>query len=106
VPFKEDDDRVLGSTRLDRWCSRLQGRRRAFLFCLPKIGLPVVIVRYFNIRAASGKIDVGRVSRSSWASSCVMSRLIRDRRRKQTRCFTYVDDAIRARWRQVWSRKP
>jgi len=49
VPFKEDDDRVLGSTRIDRWCySTSKAAAEHFCFAYRKMGLPVVIVRYFN----------------------------------------------------------
>jgi UDP-glucose 4-epimerase len=59
--------------------------------------LPVVIVRYFNIYGPRlDKIDMGRVL------TIFMGQLLRQEPvtvigdGKQTRCFTYVDDAIRA----------
>ena len=98
VPFKEDDDRVLGSTRIDRWCySTSKAAAEHFCFAYRKLGLPVVIVRYFNIYGPRlDKIDVGRVL------TIFMGQLLRHEPLtvigdgKQTRCFTYVDDAIRA----------
>jgi len=98
VPFKEDDDRVLGSTRIDRWCySTSKAAGEHFCFAYRKLGLPVVIVRYFNIYGPRlDKIDVGRVL------TIFMGQLLRHEPvtvigdGKQTRCFTYVDDAIRA----------
>jgi len=98
VPFKEDDDRVLGSTRIDRWCySTSKAAGEHFCFAYRKIGLPVVIVRFFNIYGPRlDKIDVGRVL------TIFMGQLLRNEPvtvigdGKQTRCFTYVDDAIRA----------
>ena len=50
VPWREDDDRVLGATTIDRWCystSKAVGEH----FCLAyhKLGMPVTVVRYFNI---------------------------------------------------------
>ncbi len=98
VPFKEDDDRVLGSTRIDRWCySTSKAASEHFCFAYRKLGLPVVIVRYFNIYGPRlDKIDVGRVL------TIFMGQLLRHEPLtvigdgKQTRCFTYVDDAIRA----------
>lgn len=98
VPFKEDDDRVLGSTRIDRWCySTSKAAGEHFCFAYRKIGLQVVIVRYFNIYGPRlDKIDVGRVL------TIFMGQLLRQEPvtvigdGKQTRCFTYVDDAIRA----------
>jgi len=98
VPFKEDDDRVLGSTRIDRWCySTSKAAAEHFCFAYRKLGLPVVIVRYFNIYGPRlDKIDVGRVL------TIFMGQLLRNEPLtvigdgKQTRCFTYVSDAIRA----------
>jgi UDP-glucose 4-epimerase len=98
VPWKEDDDRVLGSTRIDRWCySTSKAVGEHFGFAYLKLGLPVVIVRYFNIYGPRlDKIDVGRVL------TIFMGQLLRHEPLtvigdgKQTRCFTYVDDCVRA----------
>ncbi len=98
VPFKEDDDRVLGSTRIDRWCySTSKAAVEHFCFAYRKLGLPVVIVRYFNIYGPQlDKIDAGRVL------TIFMGQLLRGEPvtvigdGKQTRCFTYVSDAVRA----------
>jgi len=98
VPFKEDDDRVLGSTRIDRWCySTSKAAAEHFCFAYKKLGLPVVIVRYFNIYGPRlDKIDMGRVL------TIFMGQLLRHEPLtvigdgKQTRCFTYVDDGVRA----------
>lgn len=98
IPFEEDGDRLLGSTRIDRWCyatSKAAGEH--FCFAYEKLGLPVVILRYFNVYGARlDSMDRGRVI------TIFMGQLLRgdpltvigDGR--QTRCFTYVDDAIRA----------
>jgi UDP-glucose 4-epimerase len=98
LPWSEDDDRVLGSTRIDRWCystSKAVGEH----FCLAyhKLGLPVTITRYFNVYGPRlDKIDVGRII------TIFMGQLLRGEPLcvigdgLQTRCFTYVDDAIRA----------
>jgi UDP-glucose 4-epimerase len=98
VPFKEDDDRVLGSTRIDRWCySTSKAAGEHFCFAYRKLGLPVAIVRYFNIYGPRlDKIDMGRVL------TIFMGQLLRHEPLTvigdgmQTRCFTYVDDAIAA----------
>src|SRR2546426_3595675 len=50
VPFHEDSDRVLGSTLIDRWCyatSKAAGEH--FCFAFARMGLPVVVLRYFNV---------------------------------------------------------
>ena len=98
VPWDEDDDRVLGSTRIDRWCySTSKGVGEHFCHAYRKMGLTVVIVRYFNAYGPRlDKIDVGRVL------TIFIGQLLRHEPvtvigdGSQTRCFTYVDDAIRA----------
>jgi len=98
VPWAEDDDRVLGSTRIDRWCystSKAVGEH----FCLAyhRMGLPVTITRYFNVYGPRlDKIDVGRII------TIFMGQVLRNEPLtvigdgSQTRCFTYVDDAVQA----------
>ena len=50
IPFSEDDDRVLGSTRVDRWCySTSKAVGEHFCHAFGKMGLQYVIVRYFNL---------------------------------------------------------
>lgn len=98
VPFREDGERVLGSTRIDRWCyatSKAVGEH--FCFAFHKLGLPVVVLRYFNVYGPRlDRMDVGRVV------TIFLGQLLRERPLtvigdgKQTRSFTYVDDAIRA----------
>jgi UDP-glucose 4-epimerase len=63
VPWKEDDDRVLGATTIDRWCySTSKAVGEHFCFAYHKLGLPVTVVRYFNIYGPRlDKVDVGRL---------------------------------------------
>lgn len=98
LPWAEDDDRVLGSTRIDRWCySTSKAVGEHFCFAYHKLGLPVTITRYFNVYGPRlDKLDVGRII------TIFMGQLLRDEPLtvigdgSQTRCFTYVDDAVRA----------
>ena len=98
VPFSEDDDRVLGSTRRDRWCyATSKAAAEHFCFAYQRLGLPVVVLRYFNVYGPRlDKLDVGRVV------TIFMGQVLRREAvtvigdGTQTRCFTYVDDAIRA----------
>ena len=98
LPWSEDDDRVLGSTRIDRWCySTSKAVGEHFCFAYHKLGLPVTITRYFNVYGPRlDKIDVGRII------TIFMGQLLRGDPLtvigdgKQTRCFTYIDDAVRA----------
>lgn len=99
VPFDEEaSDRVLGSTRVDRWCyatSKAAGEH--FCFAFARMGLPVVVVRYFNVYGPRlDQMDRGRVI------TVFMGQLLRGEPLtvigdgSQTRTFTYVDDAVRA----------
>ncbi len=98
VPFDEDSDRVLGSTRVDRWCystSKAAGEHLCFAFA--RMGLPVVVLRYFNVYGSRlDEMDRGRVI------TIFMGQLLRGEPLtvigdgSQTRTFTYVDDAVAA----------
>jgi UDP-glucose 4-epimerase len=98
VPFREDSDRVLGSTNIDRWCySTSKAVGEHFCFAFRKMGLKVAIVRYFNVFGPRlDWLDRGRVM------TIFLGQLLRDEPvtligdGTQTRCFTYVDDAVRA----------
>ncbi|MGH7828916.1 MAG: NAD-dependent epimerase/dehydratase family protein, partial [Candidatus Binatia bacterium] len=98
IPFTEDGDRVLGSTRIDRWCySTSKAVGEHFCFAFHKLGLPVVVLRYFNVYGPRlDRMDVGRVM------TIFLGQLMRGLpvtvigNGEQTRCFTYVADAIRA----------
>jgi len=98
VPWHEDADRVLGPSTVDRWCyatSKAAGEH----FCLAfrRLGLPLTILRYFNVYGPRlDRLDVGRVI------TIFMGQLLRGEPLtligdgNQTRCFTYVADAVRA----------
>lgn len=98
VPFREEGDRVLGSTQIDRWCySTSKAVGEHFCFAYHKLGLPVVVLRYFNVYGPRlDTMDVGRVI------TIFLGQLVRNApltvigTGEQTRCFTYVEDAIRA----------
>ncbi len=98
IPFEEDGERLLGSTRIDRWCyATSKGAGEHFCFAFHKLGLPVVVLRYFNVYGPRmDQMDMGRVI------TIFMGQLLRGEPLTvigdglQTRCFTYVDDAIRA----------
>lgn len=96
VPFKEDDDRLLGPTTVDRWVySSTKALGEYMLIGYFRQGLPISIVRFFN--AYGPKLDIE-------GSGRVMSRFIVQALSgkpitvigdgKQTRCFTYVDDVV------------
>ena len=93
-PFAEDDDRVLGSTRTARWSySTSKGMAEHLVFAMhAAYGLPVTVVRYFNV--------YGPRQNPIFVVSQTVHRILNDRRPllydsgDQTRCFTYVDDAV------------
>ena len=98
VPWREDDDRVLGSTRIDRWCySTSKAVGEHFCFAYYRMGLPVTITRYFNVYGPRlDRLDVGRVVTIFLGQALRGEPLTVIGNGQQTRCFTYVDDCIRA----------
>jgi UDP-glucose 4-epimerase len=93
-PFAEDDDRVLGSSRTARWSySTSKGMAEHLVFAMhAAYGLPVTVVRYFNV--------YGPRQNPIFVISQTIHRILNGRRPllydsgHQTRCFTYVDDAV------------
>jgi UDP-glucose 4-epimerase len=98
VPFREDADRVLGPTTRSRWsyaCSKAVDEFLALAYWKEK-GLPVVIFRLFN---TVGPRQTGRYG-------MVVPRFVQQALRgepitvygdgKQSRCFTDVEDVVRA----------
>lgn len=98
VPWREDDDRILGSTRIDRWCySTSKAVGEHFCFAYHRMGLPVTVTRYFNVYGPRlDRLDVGRII------TIFMGQMLRNQPLTvigdglQTRCFTYIGDAVRA----------
>jgi len=98
VPFSEEDDGTLGPTTRSRWsyaCSKAMDEFMALAYHKQK-ALPVVIVRFFN--------TVG--PRQSGRYGMVIPRFVRQALNgepltvygdgRQSRCFTYVGDVVRA----------
>lgn len=96
--FKENDDRVLGPTTISRWgysCTKALDEFLSLAYCREK-KLPVVIIRFFN---TCGPRQTGRYG-------MVIPRFIKQAILNkpitvygdglQTRCFGYVEDAVRA----------
>ena len=96
IPFKEDDDRVLGPTKIDRWCySTAKAVGEHYCFAYHQMGLPVVVLRFFNAYGPRlDSIESGRIM------SIFMGQLFKGKPLtvigdgSQTRCFTYVDDIV------------
>jgi UDP-glucose 4-epimerase len=96
VPFREDDDRVLGSTAVSRWSySMSKAIDEHFAFAYAVKGLPVSIVRYFNSYGP-------RIDERGYGS--VVANFARQALRgepitvhgdgQQSRCFTYISDTV------------
>jgi dTDP-alpha-D-glucuronic acid decarboxylase len=94
VPWHEDSDRVLGSTAVDRWSystSKALAEHLTFAY-VRRYGLRAAIVRYFNV--------YGPRQRPAYIVSRSVHRALRGLAPEvydsgdQTRCFTYIDDAI------------
>lgn len=95
IPFKEDDDRVLGSTAKHRWCySTSKALLEHYLeACAQSRELDFIIVRLFNVY---GPYLKGRVVSNFVENALEGKDLIVEGNGSQTRCFTYIDDMIEA----------
>ncbi len=96
VPFREEDDRILGATRIPRWAYAVSKALDEHLcFAYADRGLEVSVVRYFN--SYGPRMD-GR------GYGSVVARFISQALKgepltvygdgQQTRCFTYVSDTV------------
>jgi dTDP-alpha-D-glucuronic acid decarboxylase len=95
TPWHEDADRVLGSTAVDRWSystSKALAEHLTFAY-IRQHQLRAAIVRYFNV--------YGPRQRPAYVVSKSVHRALRGLAPEvydggsQTRCFTYVRDAVR-----------
>src|SRR5215467_14577459 len=98
VPFREDDDLVLGPPDKGRWsyaCSKLIDEFLAIAYWKEK-GLPTVIARLFNIVGPrqTGRYGMVIPSLTKQALSGADMTVYGDG--TQTRCFTYISDAVSA----------
>lgn len=94
VPWPEEGDRVLGATSSDRWTySSGKALAEHLMFAYARqYGLPGTIVRYFNAYGP-GQRPAYIVSRSVHRALNGKPMVVYDRG-VQTRCFTFIDDAI------------
>lgn len=96
IPFAEDDDIVLGSTSHLRWAyaaSKISDELMALGYW-KEFGVPVVICRLFNV---AGPRQTDRYVLPRFVKTALSGRLLEiygDG--SQTRCFTHVDDTVRA----------
>ena len=98
VPFREDDDIVLGSTRLSRWayaCSKAIDEFLGLAFH-QQYGLDVVIGRFFNTIGPRQTGLYGMVVPRFIQSALENEPIMIYGTGRQTRCFCYVADLIEA----------
>lgn len=97
VPLREDDDRVLGPTTINRWSysvSKALDEHLAFAYA--RKGLPIAVLRFFNSYGP-------RIHWNGYGT--VIARFVKQALNgepltvhddgQQTRCFTYVADTVR-----------
>jgi UDP-glucose 4-epimerase len=93
----EDDDRVLGSTRINRWSySTAKALDEHLAFAYAEQGLAMSIIRYFN--SYGPRIDekgYGSVVANFLRQALANEPLTVHGSGEQTRCFTYVEDSVR-----------
>ena len=98
VPFSEDDDSVLGPTTVHRWSyssTKRIGEERAFAYWYER-QLPIVIMRLFNTVGLRQLGRYGMVVPRFVKSAILGAPLTVYGDGTQTRCFTYIDDVIKA----------
>jgi UDP-glucose 4-epimerase len=98
VPFHEDDDTVLGSTRFSRWsyaCSKAIDEFLGLAY-FEQYGLPVVIARLFNTVGPRQTGQYGMVIPRFVHSALRHEPILIYGNGKQSRCFAYVGDVVRA----------
>jgi UDP-glucose 4-epimerase len=99
VPLVEDSDRVLGPATVDRWSysvSKSAGEHLCNAYHKMR-GLSVVILRYFNVYGPrAGDSDYAGVVSVFIRSALAGNPPLVHGSGLQTRCFTYIRDAIEA----------
>ncbi len=98
VPFREEDDLVLGTTTKGRWSyagSKLLDEFLALAYWKEK-KLPVTIARFFNIVGPRQSGRYGMVFPNFVSKAMSNSDVQVFGTGQQTRCFCYVGDAVRA----------
>ncbi len=96
IPFKEEDDSVLGSTTYSRWsyaCSKAIDEFLGLAYHR-QFGLPVLIMRFFNTVGERQTGQYGMVIPRFVKAALMGEPLNVYGDGKQSRCFTYVLDVI------------
>ncbi len=96
VPFREDDDTVLGSTRFSRWayaCSKAIDEFLGLAY-YEQYGLPVVVTRFFNTVGPRQTGQYGMVIPRFVERALKNEPVLIYGTGRQARCFAYVGDVI------------
>jgi len=96
LPFREDDDLMLGPTHHSRWayaCSKALDEWLAFAYAREK-GVPVVIARLFNAVGPRQTGRYGMVLPTFAVQSLVNEPITVFGSGEQTRCFAHVRDVV------------
>jgi UDP-glucose 4-epimerase len=96
IPFKEDDDCLLGSTTFNRWsyaCSKAIDEFLGLAY-YRQFGLPVIITRFFNTVGERQTGQYGMVVPRFVKAALSGEPLVIYGTGKQSRCFAYVGDVI------------
>lgn len=97
APFREDGERVLGPTWVHRWSySTAKAMDEHLAFAYADAGLPVVVVRYFNVYGP--RLDergYGSVVARLTGQALAGEPITVHGDGSQTRSFTYVEDTVR-----------
>jgi len=98
VPFREDDDAVLGSTSLHRWSSACAKMLDEFLALAwhRERGLGVTVTRFFNVTGPRQSPAYGMVLPRFCAAAVAGGTLEVHGDGQQTRTFLHVADAVSA----------
>ncbi|MBO8162294.1 MAG: NAD-dependent epimerase/dehydratase family protein [Brevibacillus sp.] len=103
LPYREDDERVLGSTAIHRWCyATAKALDEHLCFAYAKQGLPVTVLRYFNAYGprATATAYGGVIPRFVTAALKGESLEVYGTG-EQTRCFTYIADTVEGTFRAM-----
>ncbi len=95
-PFKEDEDTVMGATRISRWSYAYAKAIDEFLALAyhREHGLPVVVVRFFNTVGPRQTGRYGMVIPNFVRQALTGEDITVFGDGQQSRCFTYVGDVV------------
>jgi UDP-glucose 4-epimerase len=97
LPFTEESDRVLGPPQIHRWCyATAKAIDEHLCFAYADKGLPVTIIRFFNTYGPrQTSTQYGGVIPKFIVAALNNQDITVYGNGEQTRCFTYIDDAVK-----------